>query len=342
MRSSLGTEILTSPQEPILRITNLEPSVRRTRSLAFACGLAGTATLAAALAAPAAFAAESQTGSAFAVSVNAKLLNALAVNVGPLPKAAYPAGQDKSVVKIDGNKILPGAGHAKLLNAASELKAGVLTSSASIADVDILGLVKAKLVTSTCVSDGKTVTGDSKLVDVWVHGQKIDIALTGKISVTDAITVHINEKVASGNTLTVNALRVSVGGDVAGIKVGDLAQAEVILSQAKCTGPGTVVTEPGTGGPGTTPSTPPSSTPGGSVTATPSPTSSAVWPPASTTTSASAVPGDGSGVTPVANTDNLAQTGVNAVIPLAIGGFVLVAGGAGAVWMVRRKRGMQG
>lgn len=299
--------------------------------LAFACGLAGTATLAAALAAPAAFAAESQTGSAFAVSVNAKLLSTLAVNVDPLPKATYPAGQDKSVVKIETPKNLPG--HAKLLNAASELKGGVLTSSASIADVDLLGLVKAKLVTSTCVSDGKTVTGGSKLVDVWVHGQKIDVSATGKISVTDAITVHINEKIASGDTLTVNALRVSVGGNVAGIKIGDVAQAEVILSQAKCSGPGKVITEPGT--PTTTPTTPPS-TPGGSVTATPSPSSSANWPPSSTP--ASALPGDGNGVTPVANTDDLADTGVNGVIPLAIGGFVLVAGGAGAVWFVRRKR----
>lgn len=308
--------------------------MRRTRMLAFACGLAGTATLAAALAAPVAFAAESQTGSAFAVSVNAKLLSSLAVNVDPLPKASYPAGQDKSVVKIEAPKNLPG--HAKLLNAASELKAGVLTSSASIADVDLLGVVKAKLVTSTCVSDGKTITGGSKLVDVWVHGQKIDVAATGKISVTDAITVHINEKIASAGTLTVNALRVSVGGNVAGIKIGEVAQAEVILSQAKCSGPGKVITEPGT--PTTTPTTSPSATPGGSVTATPSPSSSANWPPSSTTTSASAVPGDGNGVTPVANTDDLAQTGVNGVIPLAIGGFVLVAGGAGAVWFVRRKR----
>jgi LPXTG-motif cell wall-anchored protein len=260
------------------------------------------------------------------------------VTVDPLPKATYPAGQDKSVVKIDVAKNIPG--HAKLLNASSELKGGVLTSSASIADVDILGLVKAKIVTSTCVSDGKTVTGDSKLVDVWVAGQKIDVALTGKISVTDAVTVYLNEKIASGDTLTVNALRVSVGGNVAGIKIGDVAQAEVILSQAKCAGPGTVVTTPGT--PSTSPSTPPSSTPGGSVTATPSPTSSAVWPPSTTPTSTSIVPGSG-GVTPVADTDDLAQTGVNAVIPLAIGGFVLVAGGAGAVWMVRRKRSaMQG
>jgi LPXTG-motif cell wall-anchored protein len=310
--------------------------------LALACGLAGTATLAAVLAAPAALATGNQTGSAFAVSVNAKVLNAMDVELGPLPKAAYPAGNDKSVIKIDLLEKL--SSHAKLLNAASDVKDGVLTSAASIADVNLLNLIKAKLITSSCTSDGKTISGGSKLVDLWIDGHQIDVSLPGKIEVTNLITIWIDEKIVTGNTLTVNALRVSVGGLVAGV-----AKADVILSQSKCSGPGEVIEVPGTT-PNTTPATTSGSTspttsgsattsPGGSITpsVTATPSSSSTSGPSVSATSGAPQGGNSPDINNTSGS-NLPNTGASGVIPLAIGGFVLVAGGAGVVWYTRRRR----
>ncbi|CRK61449.1 putative secreted protein [Alloactinosynnema sp. L-07] len=305
------------------RFPNLESSVRRPSLFATTSGLAGAVAVAALSVSPAA-AAGPQTGSAFAVSVQATVLNAVGVDVPALPKATYPAGQDKSVVKIDLPTNLPG--HAKLLNASSEVKGGVLTSAASIADVDLLGLVKAKIVTATCVSDGKTVTGESHLADVWVAGKRIDVAVTGKIAVSDLVTVWVNEKVRTGDTLTVNALRVSVGGAIANV-----SKADVILAQARCAGPSAKA--PG-GGSGTTPATP-TTVPDGGVT-TPGSPSSSVRPPATTTSAATTT---STGV-PVGSSDggDLAETGVSAVLPLSLAGGALMSAGAFALWWVRRAR----
>ncbi|WP_436493633.1 choice-of-anchor P family protein [Actinokineospora sp. HUAS TT18] len=288
--------------------------MRRSHLFAVTCGLVGAAVLSAgsAVAAPGA-----QTGSAFAVSVEATLLSTLKVDVPALPKAAYPAGQDKSVVKIDVPTNLPG--HAKLLNAASEVKGGVLTSTASIADVDLLGLVRAKLVSATCVADGKTVTGESHLAEVWVAGQRIDVSVTKKITVSDLVTVWVNEQVRAGDTLTVNALRVSVGGAIANV-----SKADVILSQAKCAGPTAK-------GPNTTPAT--STTAPGEST-TPGTPSSSVTTPVPTTSSASSTS------VPVAagGGGDLADTGVSAVLPLSLAGIALLSGGAFTLWWARRAR----
>jgi len=277
----------------------------------------GAVAVAALSASPAA-AAGSQTGSAFAVSVQATVLNAVGVDIAALPKATYPAGQDKSVVKIDLPTNLPG--HAKLLNAASEVKGGVLTGAASIADVDLLGLVKAKLVAATCVADGKTVTGESKLADVWVAGQRIDVAVTGKISVSDLVTVWVNEQVRSGDTLTVNALRVSVGGPIANV-----GKADVTLAQAKCAGP----TGHDGGGSSTTSATA-TTTPAGSTTpGTPSSVTATSTP--SGDSSVSVPPGSGDG-------GDLPDTGASAVLPLSLAGVALISAGGFALWWVRRAR----
>ncbi|SDD65967.1 choice-of-anchor P family protein [Actinokineospora iranica] len=315
--------------------------MRRTRMLALAGGLAGTASLAAVLTAPLAVAEGTLTGSAFAVSVDAALLKDLvSVDVDPLPKATYPAGQEKSVVKIDAEKSLGLAGHAKLLNAASEAKGGVLKSESSIADVNILDLIKAKLITADCVSDGKTTTGKSSLAEVEVAGVKIDAAVTAEIKVSDLVTVLVNEQIVEGNKLTVNALHVKVGG-----AVKNVAQADVILSQATCTGPGAVVTppedgekppvsstNPGTPGESTAPSKPGDN--GGNEPSPSAPASS--WP--ATSASVSTTPAAAAGVSPAGNSGDLAETGVSAIVPLSIGGIVLLAGGGAAVWMTRRKR----
>ncbi|MCG8919718.1 choice-of-anchor P family protein [Actinokineospora sp. PR83] len=299
--------------------------MRPPRLFALSAAVAGTAALTA-LTAPFAAATGGPTGSAFAVSVQAKALNAASVSVGPAPLATYPAGDDKSVVKVD----LAKAGVlAKVVNASSDLTGSKLVSTASVAEVDVLGILKAKIVEATCTSDGKTVTGKSTLAEVTLMGHKVDVSARAKVDVAGLATVSVDEQITGADgSLTVNALHVSFGG-----QLKNLAQGDIIVSQAKCSktaGGGPVTTTPnpdggGDGGPSTTPANPTSSpvatTPGSG--------------PGSDSGSGS---GDNGGVTPVANEDDLANTGATGILPLAIGGVALIGGGAGAFWYARRKR----
>lgn len=299
--------------------------MRPPRLFALSAAVAGTAALTA-LTAPFAAATGGPTGSAFAVSVQAKALNAASVSVGPAPLATYPAGDDKSVVKVD----LAKAGVlAKVVNASSDVKGSKLVSTASVAEVDVLGILKAKIVEATCTSDGKTVTGKSTLAEVTLMGHKVDVSARAKVDVAGLATVSVDEQITGADgSLTVNALHVSFGG-----QLKNLAQGDIIVSQAKCS-----KTAGGDGGPATTA---PNAGGGGKDEETPSNPTSA---PASTTpgsgsgSDSGSGSGDNGGVTPVANEDDLANTGATGILPLAIGGVALVGGGAGAFWYARRKR----
>lgn len=267
------------------------------------------------------------TGSAFAISVRATLLDSLKAGIGPLPRAAYPAGADKSVVAVD--VLTHNLAKARVLTASATSADGVLTSAASIADVSVLGLVEAKLVAAECTSVGGVATGSSKLVDVTVAGTRIAVGARGSVAVGDLVQVHVNEQVRAGGKLTVNALRVSVGG-----KVGGVARAEVVLGQAVCSG------GDGDNGGGVPTTTTPTTSPGdGAPTTTPAPGDGAP--------STTPAPGDGSasptapvpapGITPVAGAEDLADTGVSAVVPLSLGGLALLAAGGGALYAARRR-----
>ncbi|PWW54877.1 choice-of-anchor P family protein [Actinokineospora spheciospongiae] len=300
--------------------------MRPPRLFALSAAVAGTAALTA-LTAPFAAATGGPTGSAFAVSVQAKALNAASVSVGPAPLATYPAGDDKSVVKVD----LAKAGVvAKVVNASSDLTGSKLVSTASIAEVDVLGILKAKIVEATCTSDGKTVTGKSTLAEVTLMGHKVDVSARGKVDVAGLATVSVDEQITGADgSLTVNALHVSFGG-----QLKNLAQGDIILSQAKCG----KTTGGGDGGPSTTA---PNAGGGDKDVETPSnPTSSpvATTPGSGSGSDSGSGSGDNGGVTPVANEDDLANTGATGILPLAIGGVALVGGGAGAFWYARRKR----
>ncbi|MFC7615905.1 choice-of-anchor P family protein [Actinokineospora soli] len=272
------------------------------------------------------------TGSAFAISVQATLLNSLQAGVGPLPAAAYPAGADKSVVSLAVLKDT--LAKARVLNASSSLAGGTLTSKASIAEVSALGLIEAKLVTAECTSVNGVATGSAKLVDVKVGGTKIEVgAPSTSIKVSDIVQVHVNEQVYANGKLTVNAVRVSVGG-----KVGGVARADVILSQAVCSGG---KPDDGDGGDnGGTPTTTPAPTtaPGdGGTTTTPAPTTAPGDGGDNGGTPTAPGGGDTPGITPVAGEEDLADTGVSAVVPLSIGGLALLAGGGAALYYVRRR-----
>jgi LPXTG-motif cell wall-anchored protein len=283
--------------------------LRPTRILATGGSLLGVATLALAMSAPTAAADPGPTGSAYALSVETTLLNQPLVSVDPLPTAAYPSGADESVVKIG-----PVAGlvSAKVLNASSNLDDGVLTSAASLAEVKVKDILEAKIVSAECTAGPDGLVGKSSLAELTVLGQKIDVSVTGTIDVAGVATVALNEQIESDGTLTVNAVHVHVGGPV-----GSITSADIVLSQAVCSGTGTTpttTTEP------TEPTEP---------TTTTEPTDTTT--PPDTTTSQP-------GVDNKADEDNLAETGVSSILPISLAGLALLAAGGGALIFARRRR----
>ncbi|WP_424187504.1 LPXTG cell wall anchor domain-containing protein [Actinokineospora sp. G85] len=302
--------------------------MHRSRALALACTIAGTAALTA-LTAPLAVAEGGPQGSAFALSIQAQGLGVAKVQLGPAPKATYPAGGDKSIVKAELDKL---GVHAKVLNAESTFTGGVLTSAASIADVDVMGILKAKVVSATCTTEGGKTTGKSTLAEVTLLGHKVDVSARGKVDVAGLATVAVDEQVtAKDGTLTVNALRVSFLGG----KLKDLGQGEIILSQATCSA--------GTGnGGGTAPTTAPTTkieTPGTTSATRPTDSPSSTTPGAGDGGSGDGGPSTSTpAITPVANDGDLASTGANGILPMTLGGVALLGAGAGAFWYSRRKR----
>jgi len=288
---------------------------------AVVCGLAGTAALAAVLTAPLALAGEGSTGSAYALSVRTALLDSPLVKVDPMPTAAYPKGADESVATVGPN--LAGLVSAKVLNATSDVHGGLLTSRASLAEVVVRDVLKAKVVTAKCQAGEDGLTGRSSIAELTVLGQKIDVTAKADINVLGVATVKLNEQVKRGNTLTVNAVHVTVGGTVRGV-----TSADIVLSQAKCSANGT-----------DTPTTPPGPTPTTSEPTQPEepgPTTSTSKPDEPTTPATSSGGAQG-GIEPAADTGDLAETGVSSVVPLLVGGGVLVAGGGAAFYLSRRR-----
>jgi len=290
--------------------------------LATGCGLTAVAALTAVLAAPAAAAEAADkgpTGSAYALSVATTLLDRPLATIDPRPTAAYPRGGSDSLVKVGPN--LAGLVTANALNASAGLKGRTLTSAASIADVVVNDILSAKLISAECTATGRSVAGTSSIADLVVLGQKIDVSVPGDIDVLGVATVRLDEQVRSGDTLTVNAVHVTIGGPVRGI-----TSADIVLSQAKCTGMGA--------GPTTPPTTPPTST-----TTTKPPVTSTTKPHPSTTEPHTSTTSSGAhGIRKTANGDDLAQTGAGGILPISLAGLVLLAGGGSAMFIARRRR----
>lgn len=298
---------------------------------------AAAAALAIVSAAAPAFADEAPSGSAYALSVRAELLDAPLVKIDPVPKVAFPRGDDKSVAKIG-----PTAGDlvtAKLLNASSGKAQNALTSNASLAEVTVKDILHAELVTADCTAAGTNgATGKSSIAKLTVLGHSIDLATAPntKIDVVGVATVTINEQVRQGSALTVNAVHVTVGGAIHGV-----TKADIVLAQARCVAgnPSTETSTPTSTTVSTTntiPTTPTVPTTNTTPTTTPADNSSSVI-----------VGGNDSGNGPggidnAADSSDLAETGVSGVLPLMIGAVVLLAAGGGALVYTRRKRGTAG
>lgn len=290
--------------------------------LATGCSLLGVTALAAVLAAPPATAdyraPTGPTGSAYALSVATTLLNQPLVKIDPRPTAVYPRGGRDSLVEVGPN--LAGLVTANALNASSVLKGKVLASEASIADVTVKNILRAKVISADCVAGPTGRTGRSSIADLTVLGQKIDVTLPGEIDVLGVAKVRIDEQIRRGNTLTVNAVHVIIGGPV-----GSVTSADIVLSQARCTQQ--------TGGPSTPP---PTST---TTTTPPQPPTSTTRPTWSTTTPHPTTTTTGAhGITKTSNDDDLAETGASGLLQISLTGLLLLAAGGTAMFIVRRRR----
>jgi LPXTG-motif cell wall-anchored protein len=183
-------------------------------------------------------------------------------------------------------------------------------------------ILSATVISAECTSSGKDVTGSAGVADLTVLGQKVDTSIDGDIDVLGIATVRINEQIRKGDTLTVNAVHVTIGGPVHGI-----AAADIVLSQAKCATFDGGTTQPPTTTTTTTtrPTQPPTST-------TRPTTTSDTTKPTTTTSSTGAT-----GIDKVSDDSDLAETGVSAAVPISLAGLVLLAAG-GAVMLIARRR----
>lgn len=278
------------------------------------------AALTAVLAAPPALAAKGPSGSAYALSVATTLLHQPLVKIDPVPTAMYPRGANESLAQVGPN--LAGLVTANVLNASATLKGRTQHSAASIADVVVKDILSATVISAECTSSGKDVTGSASVADLTVLGQKVDTSIDGHIDVLGIATVRINEQIRKGDSLTVNAVHVTIGGPVHGI-----AAADIVLSQAKCATFDGGTTQPPTTT--TTTATRPTQPP----TSTTRPTTTSDTTKPTTTTS----PADATGIDKVSDDSDLAETGVSAAVPISLAGLVLLAAG-GAVMLIARRR----
>lgn len=288
--------------------------------LATGLGLVGVAALAAVLTAPQAVAAKGPAGSAYALSVKTTLLNQPLAKIDPLPTAVYPRGATDSVAEVGPNAV--GLVTANALNALSLLKGRTLVSEASIADVAVKNLLSASVISADCTASPSGLTGTSSIAGLTVLGQKIDVTVPGEIDVLGIAKVRINEQIRTGDTLTVNAVHVIVGGPV-----GTITSADIVLSQAKCT---RAAVQP--------PTTTTTTTPPGGTTAPTEPPSETTEPSEPTGTTTATPTSSTQGITKTSNDQDLAETGASGILPISLTGLALLAAGGTAMVITKRRR----
>lgn len=264
-----------------------------------------------------AFADADDSGTAYAARVDATLLNTVTAKLAPQPVASYHDGKGstKSVDTIQTPQL-----KADLLEVFSDHKEGKLFTEAHASVVDVLGLVKATLIQSTCTDDQDGVHGDSKFVEASALGIKLDPKLPQKIELLGgAVTVLTHEQIKDADgSLTINALHVIISTPLKDI-AGGIARANVVVSQAKCAANHSAAEAGG--------DTPPAV----GLPPVVAPSSSAAAPSSKAPTS----------VTPTAPSSAVARpklpnTGAD-VTWLAGGAVLLLGAGAGALWWTRRR-----
>jgi LPXTG-motif cell wall-anchored protein len=248
--------------------------------------------------------------------VTTSLLDKPLVRIDPRPAVAYPGGGSDSLARVGPN--VGGLVTANALTASSTRRGSTLTSAASITDVTVRDILTATVAGADCAAGPNGVTGRSSVAALTVLGQQIDVTLPGEIDVLGVAKVRVDEQIRTGDTLTVNAVHVLVGGPAGGV-----TGADIVLSQAKCTWPGTIPTTPPTTTATTGPTRPTSSTqPPRATTTTPHPTSSSRG---------------ARGIHKVSDDRDLAETGATGILPISVAGLILLAGGGWALFLARRK-----
>lgn len=139
-------------------------------------------------------------GGAFAVKANVNALG-IPADVGPLPSVTLPSTGSAPLTATLVNTSVLGLATIKSGDVSTEgdAEAGTADSSAMVADVDVLGLVKARVASSTCSATTSEATGSSKVVGLEVAGLSlaiVDIGPNTKISLPVG-TVTLNEQITT-------------------------------------------------------------------------------------------------------------------------------------------------
>ena len=279
-------------------------------------GIATTVALAG-MSAGTAYAADgNESASAYAVRAEATLLNSVTAGLPTQGKVVYSKGKGdrRTLLPVDSKPL-----KAHVLNTSAEKQGGKLVSKAEVLDLDALdGIVTAHLVEADCTEDANGEQhGSTQLVNAVAAGVKLSPNNPNSINLLGGtVEVRVNEQIHDKATgvLTVNAIHIIVSGIL-----HDIARADIIISQAKCSpnehagegdeGPGLPIVNPAPSS-SSRPTTSSPTTVSPSVTAAPS-------------SSAAAAP-------------RLPNTGAN-VAWLAGGAVVLLGAGTGALWWTRRR-----
>jgi hypothetical protein len=312
--------------------------------LTLAGGLAGITALTVLAAGPG-IAATPAHGSAQVINANASVLGALRLDLTST-RVTYPSGGTRALVHLGLLGQDPGLAQLTLVDVHSGIEHGALNSRASVADLNLLGLIHADVLTASCTATAHGVTGSSDIVGVSIAGTPVNPhALGEKITANNpvplndllsglltplvgkAITITFDEHVLTGDTLTVNALHVHINTALLGLPA--LAQSDIIVSQAVCT-KGDLPSSTGPTG-ATTPSAP-----SNSPSTSPHPTQSPAGGMAATTpggTPATTAPT----VATASDQHALAYTGVSGIVPMITAAVLLVAAGTGLFFFSRHR-----
>lgn len=172
----------------------------------------------------------SVAGGAFAVSANVNALVA-PVTLGPLPAVSLPAEGGGPFAASAATANVAGVASVGAAKVSTQGNSGLgsASSSASLFDADIAGLVSVSAARSRCSATADSSEGSASVADLVVAGIPIStINLGPNTSIALPVgNVMINEQRKDGASgLTVNAVHVSLNALI--------ASGDIVLGQSRC------------------------------------------------------------------------------------------------------------
>ena len=143
--------------------------------------------------------------------------------VGPTPTVQHPPGGSDSLVDVTVPSVLT----TGVLNVSSV--GGSVTSAASVATVDVLGVVTAEAVSSECTADGSEVSGTAGLANASVAGTPVAANPPPNTTVPVPLLgeVVLNEQEQDSSGIVVRSLHIAIATPLGVVS-------DVIISESAC------------------------------------------------------------------------------------------------------------